>query len=131
MGVEIIHTVGPIYFTDTAAAPRLLASCYRKSLDLAKLHRLKSIAFPSLSTGIYGYQLFRETHSNDRYPIDDATVVAAQTVRKWLESPVDPSSSSSLPNASIVPLPITGVNPILDGLCDLLRLFCQRRRCLQ
>jgi O-acetyl-ADP-ribose deacetylase (regulator of RNase III) len=53
--LEIIHTVGPIYFSDETAAPRLLASCYRKSLDLAKQHNLKSIAFPSLSTGIYGY----------------------------------------------------------------------------
>lgn len=52
--LEIIHTVGPIYFKDEKASPGLLASCYYKSLDLAKKSDLKSIAFPSLSTGIYG-----------------------------------------------------------------------------
>lgn len=56
-GLEIIHTVGPIYFKDENAAPGLLASCYNKSLDLAKMSQLKSIAFPSLSTGIYGYDV--------------------------------------------------------------------------
>ena len=55
--LEIIHTVGPIYFKDEDAAPGLLASCYSKCLDLAKMSDLKSIAFPSLSTGIYGYDV--------------------------------------------------------------------------
>lgn len=54
MVIEIIHTVGPIYFAEEDTAPGLLESCYWKSLDLAKRHKLKSIAFPSLSTGIYG-----------------------------------------------------------------------------
>lgn len=57
MDLEIIHTVGPIYFTDESSAPGLLVSCYQKSLDLAKKSELKSIAFPSLSTGIYGYDV--------------------------------------------------------------------------
>jgi O-acetyl-ADP-ribose deacetylase len=61
LGIEIIHAVGPIYFMDEAAAPKLLSSCYWRSLDLAKLHSLKSIAFPSLSTGIYGYNVFPKT----------------------------------------------------------------------
>ena len=56
-GLEIIHTVGPIYFKDEDAAPGLLASCYNKCLDLAKMSDLKSISFPSLSTGIYGYDV--------------------------------------------------------------------------
>jgi O-acetyl-ADP-ribose deacetylase (regulator of RNase III) len=56
--LEIIHTVGPIYFTDETSAPELLATCYRRSLDLAKKNDLKSITFPSLSTGVYGYDVF-------------------------------------------------------------------------
>jgi O-acetyl-ADP-ribose deacetylase (regulator of RNase III) len=60
--LDVIHTVGPIYFMDTAASPKLLASCYRKSLDLAKEHNLRSIAFPSLSTGIYGYDSRRSKY---------------------------------------------------------------------
>jgi len=51
----IIHTVGPVYYSDPDLAPKLLASCYYKSLSLAKKFELQTIAFPSLSTGIYGY----------------------------------------------------------------------------
>jgi len=50
----IIHTVGPVYYSDPDLAPKLLASCYYKSLSLAKKFEWKTIAFPSLSTGIYG-----------------------------------------------------------------------------
>lgn len=52
---EVIHTVGPIYFSDEVGAPVLLANCYQKSLELAKQYKMTSIAFPALSTGIYGY----------------------------------------------------------------------------
>lgn len=65
---RIIHTVGPI-----GEHPELLADCYRNSLDLAVENGLRHIAFPSISTGIYGY------------PIVNATKVAASTVREWLE----------------------------------------------
>lgn len=68
---KIVHTVGPVYRAsapDDAAA--LLASCYRNSLDLAD--GFESIAFPAISTGVYGY------------PIADASAVAVQTVRAWL-----------------------------------------------
>jgi len=87
---KVIHTVGPIYFSDEVGAPVLLANCYQKSLELAKQYKMTSIAFPALSTGIYGY------------PMNEATTVAARTVRKWLDSPMDPNDSSSPLNSSIM-----------------------------
>lgn len=53
---NVIHTVGPIYSGSSKDAS-LLASAYRSSLDLAARHGLRSVAFPSLSTGVYGYPL--------------------------------------------------------------------------
>jgi O-acetyl-ADP-ribose deacetylase (regulator of RNase III) len=68
---KIIHTVGPVYRNYSPEnAAGLLASCYRNSLDLAKSYR--SIAFPAISTGVYGY------------PIRDATKVALATITEWL-----------------------------------------------
>jgi O-acetyl-ADP-ribose deacetylase (regulator of RNase III) len=51
----VIHAVGPVWHGGTAGEPELLASCYRTSLDLAAAHRLTSIAFPAISTGIYRF----------------------------------------------------------------------------
>jgi O-acetyl-ADP-ribose deacetylase len=51
----VIHTVGPVYGSHSGDEAALLASCYRKSLLLAHEHGLRSIAFPAISTGIYGY----------------------------------------------------------------------------
>ena len=72
----IIHTVGPIY-SGTAEDAAQLADCYRNSLDLAKEHDVHSIAFPAISTGVYGY------------PLEDATEIAVKTVAQWLKDHAD------------------------------------------
>ncbi|RMZ70052.1 lrp16 family [Pyrenophora seminiperda CCB06] len=70
---KVIHAVGPIYWKEKSRAPELLSGCYRTSLNLAVENGCKSIAFPALSTGVY------------RYPSGEASLVALETVRKYLE----------------------------------------------
>ncbi len=72
---HVIHTVGPIYGRHGGKEPELLAACYRNALALAREHGLKSIAFPSISTGVYGY------------PPDEAAVVVSTTLRQALKTP--------------------------------------------
>jgi O-acetyl-ADP-ribose deacetylase len=66
---HVIHTVGPVWHGGTQAEPELLANCYRNSLALAEQHGLESIAFPAISTGIYGF------------PKQPATQIAVREVR--------------------------------------------------
>lgn len=68
----IIHTVGPVWQGGHAGEPELLSSCYRNSLKVALARQVRSIAFPSISTGIFGY------------PIEHAARVAVDTVRNLL-----------------------------------------------
>ena len=56
---HVIHTVGPVWSGGKRGEPELLASCYRESLKLAAAHKLRSIAFPAISCGAYGYPLER------------------------------------------------------------------------
>jgi O-acetyl-ADP-ribose deacetylase len=70
----IIHTVGPVYHDGKRGEPGLLASCYRNSLLIAAGMSIASIAFPSISTGVFGY------------PIASAAAIAVSTVRAFVEN---------------------------------------------
>lgn len=69
---HVIHTVGPIFGQHDGEEERLLAECYRNSLLLAAKHGLKTIAFPAISTGAYGY------------PKTEAAKIASTTVREFI-----------------------------------------------
>jgi len=73
-GKHIIHTVGPIWHGGNHNEAELLASAYRESLKLAAANNLATIAFPSISTGAYGY------------PVDKAALVALKTAADFLKS---------------------------------------------
>jgi O-acetyl-ADP-ribose deacetylase (regulator of RNase III) len=66
---HVIHTVGPVYRGGGHGEPELLASCYRTTLELALRHDLRSIAFPAISCGVYGY------------PPDEAVKIAVRECR--------------------------------------------------
>lgn len=82
---KIVHTVGPVYSSrGPERSAELLASCYRSSLDLAR--DFTSIAFPAISTGIYGY------------PIADASRVAVAAIHEW----IDQHPESSLETVTLI-----------------------------
>lgn len=71
---HVIHTVGPVWYGGTSGEPELLRSCYRESLRLATEKQLESLAFPCISTGVFGY------------PKDQACAIAVEVVRDWLKN---------------------------------------------
>jgi O-acetyl-ADP-ribose deacetylase len=75
---KVIHTVGPVWHGGNRGEADLLASCYRRSLEIAHGNNLRSIAFPSISTGVYGY------------PVEAAAAIAVGTVREFVDG--EPSS---------------------------------------
>lgn len=70
----VIHTVGPVWHGGSHGEDELLANCYRSSLELAARHEIHSIAFPAISTGIYGF------------PVERAARIAVATVRDFLKT---------------------------------------------
>ena len=71
---HVIQTVGPVYSSAGASAPELLASCYRRSLEVASESGAQSVAFPAISTGVYGY------------PVVEAATIATKTVMEYAEA---------------------------------------------
>jgi O-acetyl-ADP-ribose deacetylase len=69
---NVIHTVGPVYGEEQGREAELLASCYRESLALARQRGCKSVAFPSISTGAYGY------------PLEEASRIALKAIREFI-----------------------------------------------
>ena len=69
----VFHAVGPVYRDGRHGEPDLLASCYRKCLELAEERDVRTIGFPSISTGVYGY------------PLEEAAVIALREVKAHLE----------------------------------------------
>ena len=73
MAKYVIHTVGPVWRGGHENEPEVLADCYRNALEIARSRGMKSVAFPSISTGAYGY------------PIQEASRVALKTVKDYTE----------------------------------------------
>lgn len=71
---HVIHTVGPVYGRGGKEKAEQLAACYRNSLTLAAKKALKTVAFPAISTGVYGY------------PLEEAAQVSSQAIKKFLSS---------------------------------------------
>ena len=73
----VIHTVGPVWYGGNRGEAELLASCYRNSLELARENGIRTVAFPSISTGVYGY------------PVEQAAEVAVAAVKAYLQAHPD------------------------------------------
>jgi len=72
---HVFHAVGPIYRDGQHGEPAHLASCYRKCLELAEEHGVRTISFPAISTGVYGY------------PVEEAAAIAVDTIAQHLRRP--------------------------------------------
>ena len=70
----VIHTVGPVWHGGTRGEPQLLSSCYRRSIEVAAQNGLRTLAFPAISTGVYGY------------PVERAAELAVATVRAAVQA---------------------------------------------
>lgn len=71
----VIHTVGPVWRGGDQQEAALLASCYRRCLQLAAEHELRELAFPAISCGVYGY------------PLEEACAIAVSELREWQAQP--------------------------------------------
>ena len=71
----VFHAVGPVYRDGRHGEPELLASCYRKCLEMAEERGVRTISFPAISTGVYGY------------PLDEAAAIAVREVKAHLSKP--------------------------------------------
>jgi len=71
---HVIHTVGPVWYGGYRNEHETLASCYKSSLDLARKHKIKTIAFPGISTGVYGF------------PKDLAALIAVNESKRFLQN---------------------------------------------
>lgn len=80
----VIHTVGPVWHGGANNEAALLASCYQKSLELANQNGLISVAFPAISTGVYGY------------PLDQATKIAINTVEEYVQNGLEKEADFSI-----------------------------------
>lgn len=80
----VIHTVGPVWHGGHDNEAALLASCYQKSLELANQNGLTSVAFPAISTGVYGY------------PLNQATEIAINTVEEYVQSGLEKEADFSI-----------------------------------
>lgn len=70
---HIIHTVGPVWYGGYKDEPEMLASCYQSSLEIARDNKIKTLAFPGISTGVYGF------------PQDLAALIAVNETRRFLQ----------------------------------------------
>ena len=73
----VIHTVGPVWYGGRRGEAERLAACYRNSLELARENGIRTVAFPSISTGVYGY------------PVEQAAKVAVAAVKAYLQAHPD------------------------------------------